>query len=91
VWRERTAKPWSWILLVVEVEFPDGTRVRALSIYQRQDYDEQRDFGLYMYEKWQPTWPAELIAWPNFGVPADWERAAVQFEAAFARTSRTER
>jgi protein-tyrosine phosphatase len=69
----------------VNVRFPDGTRINALSIYERKEHDDQRDFGLYMYEKWQPTWPAEVIPWPNFSVPADWESAAVQIEAAFAR------
>jgi hypothetical protein len=49
------------------------------------EHDDQCDFGLYMYEKWQPSWPAELISWPNFGVPTDSERAASQIEAAFAR------
>jgi protein-tyrosine phosphatase len=69
----------------VDVEFPDGTTVKALSIYERKEHDDERDFGLYMYEKWQPTWPAEVIPWPNFSVPADWDRAAEQIEAAFAR------
>ena len=69
----------------MDVEFPDGTRVTALSIYERKEDDDRRDFGLYMYEKWQPTWPAEVIPWPDFGVPADSETAAAQIEAAFAR------
>src|SRR5438477_12484560 len=42
-------------------------------------------FGLYMYEAWQPTWPDEVIPWPDFSAPDDWEKAATQIEAAFAR------
>jgi protein-tyrosine phosphatase len=69
----------------VDVEFPDGTRITTLSIYERKEHDDRRDFGLYMYETWQPTWPAEVIPWPDFSVPTDWEGAAAQIEAAFAR------
>jgi protein-tyrosine phosphatase len=69
----------------MDVDFPDGTRVTALSIYERKEHDDRRDFGLYMYEKWEPTWPAEVIPWPDFGLPVDREKAAVQIESAFAR------
>jgi len=82
--RQAPARP-RLILLGVEIELPDGTKIRALSIYERKEDDDWRDFGLYMDERWRPTWPAELIPWPNFGVPADWERAAAQIETAFAR------
>ena len=69
----------------MEVTFPDGTRVRALALAERDTDDEARDFGLYMDDRWAPTWPADLIEWEDFGVPADPERAAEQIEDAFAR------
>jgi protein-tyrosine phosphatase len=50
-----------------------------------------RDFGLYMDERWAPTWPAELIEWEDFGLPADPKRAAAQIRGAFARARAGER
>jgi hypothetical protein len=79
------------ILRVVDVEFPDGTRITALSIYERKEHDEWRDFGLYMYEKWKPTWPAEVISWPNFGLPNDWEGRGADRGGVRARKSWRER
>jgi protein-tyrosine phosphatase len=38
--------------------------------------------------RWLPTWPAEVIEWPDFGLPADGDRAADQIMAAFARARR---
>jgi hypothetical protein len=69
----------------VEVQFPDGTVVRALPLRERRETDEWRECGLYMDEKWGPTWPAELIEWEDFGVPRDAETAASQIRAAFGR------
>jgi len=74
----------------VDVIFPDGTRVRASSIADRRDDDRQRSFGLYLDERWRPTWPAELIEWEDFRLPVNRERAAAQIEAAFARARRGE-
>ena len=69
----------------MEVVFPDGTRVRASSIFERDEHASGRDFGLYMDPRWNPSWPAEIIDWPDFGVPADDERAAAQIRGAFSR------
>ena len=69
----------------MEVVFPDGTRVRASSIAERDERSSDRDFGLYMDRRWEPTWPAEIIDWPDFGLPADTTRAAAQIRAAFSR------
>jgi len=69
----------------VEVVFPDGTSVRASSIAERDDAAGRRDFGLYMDERWAPTWPAEIIDWPDFGLPPDGAQAAAQIRDAFAR------
>ena len=83
--RHRWAHLEPFIVPIVDVEFPDGTRIRALPISERRERDDQRDFGLYMDKRWQPTWPAEVIPWCDFGLPADHERAAVQIEDAFNR------
>ena len=69
----------------MDVTFPDGTRVRASSIFERDEHDPDRDFGLYADPRWQPTWPAEIIDWADFGVPTDGERAATQIREAFSR------
>jgi hypothetical protein len=69
----------------VRVVFPDGTAVDARPLRERKEEDAERDFGLYMDLRWDPSWPAELIEWEDFGLPGDPERAAGQIRAAFAR------
>jgi protein-tyrosine phosphatase len=69
----------------VEVIFPDGTRVLASSLAERDEHVSGRDFGLYLDTQWKPTWPAEMIDWPDFELPRDRLRAAAQIRAAFAR------
>lgn len=69
----------------MEVTFPDGTRVRASSIVEREEDDPSRGFGLYMDRRWEPTWPAEIIEWVDFGLPSDAARAAAQIQDAFSR------
>ena len=49
------------------------------------------DFGLYLDPRWEPTWPAALIQWQDFGVPAEPEVAARQITSAFARARSGER
>jgi Protein-tyrosine phosphatase len=70
---------------VTGVVFPDGTTVDACGLRDRQVKNPDRDFGLYMDPRWVPTWPAELIEWEDFGVPADGARAAEQIRAVFER------
>jgi protein-tyrosine phosphatase len=67
------------------VELPEGIIIRARPISQRDPDDDWRDFGLYCDPGWTPTWLAELIDWPDYGVPADSQRAATQICAAFQR------
>jgi hypothetical protein len=69
----------------VEVTFPDGTHVRASALVERDEQCSGRDFGLYMDRRWNPTWPAEIIDWPDLGLPADDARAAAQIRDAFSR------
>jgi hypothetical protein len=74
----------------VIVTFPDGSRVRASSIADRRADDPGRSFGLYLDSRWQPTWPADLIEWEDFGLPADAVSAARMIESAFERARRGE-
>jgi hypothetical protein len=72
----------------MDVVFPDGTVVRASSIRDRREHDPTRSFGLYLDRRWDPTWPAEMIGWQDYGLPTDSDRAADQITAAFARARR---
>jgi len=58
------------------VRFPDGTAIRASSISDRCVDDPERRFGLYLDAQWQPTWPAEVVDWEDFGLPENPELAA---------------
>ena len=49
------------------------------------------DFGLYLDARWEPSWPADLIEWQDFGLPRDPEAAARQVKSAFARAQFGER
>ena len=71
----------------VDVTFPDGTHVRASALVERDEQGSGRDFGLYMDPRWNPTWPGEIIDWPDFGLPADDARAAAQIRDAFSRAA----
>lgn len=65
--------------------FPDGSRVRACPLAERVVDDPDRALGLYLDRAWEPTWPAVLIDWPDYGVPADAEAAATEIVRAFDR------
>jgi protein-tyrosine phosphatase len=65
--------------------------VDACGLRERRSENPDRDFGLYMDTRWEPTWPADLIDWEDFGLPADRERAAAQIRAAFERARAGER
>lgn len=67
------------------VTFPDGTRVQASPLAERREDDPERIYGLYLDAHWAPTWPSDLVEWPDFGLPADREAAARQIADAFAR------
>lgn len=72
------------------VTFPDGSRVRASSLDERNPDDPERAFGLYLDSRWQPTWPAEVVTWPDFGLPDEPGAAARQIAAAFRRAQNGE-
>ena len=67
------------------VTFPDGSRVRASSLAERDSDDPERAYGLYLDGHWEPTWPAEIVVWPDFGLPDEPEIAARQISGAFRR------
>ena len=71
--------------------FPDNTCIIASPLAARQEDNPDRDFGLYMDASWAPTWDAELIDWPDFGLPADGPRAVEQITSAFDRARDGER
>ncbi len=73
------------------VVFPDGTHVMASPLSARSEDNEARDFGLYMDAAWAPTWDAVVIDWPDFGLPAQPERAAAQIREAYERAKAGER
>ncbi len=75
---------------MADVVYPDGSRVRASSVYERRAEDPDRAYGLYADASWEPTWPADVIAWRDFGLPEDPEVAAQQIANAFDRASRGE-
>jgi len=71
--------------------FPDATCITASPLPARKEGNPDRDCGLYMDASWAPTWDAELIDWPDFGLPADEARAAEQIVSAFERAKNGER
>ena len=72
------------------VQLPCGSRVRAAASYQRRERDPERDFGLYLDPHWAPSWPSEVVAWENLGLPQDFEAAAAAIRRAYARARRGE-
>jgi Protein-tyrosine phosphatase len=54
------------------VVLPDDTMVTAASFDSLNPYGghPQPDYGLYLDPHWQPPWEHDLLAWPDFGVPA---------------------
>jgi hypothetical protein len=67
------------------VVFPDGSRVQASPLSDRREDDPERKYGLYLDMQWNPTWPADVIAWRDFGLPEQPEVAAQQIADAFER------
>jgi hypothetical protein len=69
------------------VTLPDGTKLTAVSFYAPDPYARDRppDYGLYLDPSWQPPWPHDLLAWPDFGVPADEEAVTTALLALLDR------
>jgi hypothetical protein len=73
------------------VTFPDGTSVLASGWLERRRDTAAPDFGLYLDPAWEPWWPAVLLDWPDFGVPADAVVADREIRAAFERARQGQR
>src|SRR6185437_7043530 len=58
---------------------------RLRSLWRSSRFPTARACGLYLDAQWEPTWPAEMVAWPDFGLPDEPEVAARQIAAAFRR------
>lgn len=58
------------------VRLPDGTNVTAVSYDIGDPYrrDQPPDFGLYLDRRWAPPWEHDYLDWPDFGIPAKYER-----------------
>ena len=70
---------------MARVQFPDGTAVQAVGIRERRPENPDRDYGLYLDARWQPTWSADVVEWEDFGVPTHPVEAAEAICDAFAR------
>lgn len=75
----------------MKVTFPNGTVVRPASLGDRRESNPDRDFGLYLDAAWQPSWAAEVIDWPDGGLPSNSTQALRQIVAAFGRAKQGER
>ena len=73
--------------------FPDGTTVTGVSFVADDPYsrDEVPSFGLYMDQRWNPSWPHAHVDWPDFGVPNDAKafRSALEDLLGRARSGET--
>lgn len=60
----------------VKLTFPSGVSVLPSSMNNTRDAQAPApDFGLYLDWGWKPAWRAEFIAWPDFGLPTNYEAA----------------
>lgn len=57
----------------------------AVCFADRCEHHPSRDFGLYLDARWAPTWPAVVLDWPDFGLPANERDAVAQIRDAFQR------
>lgn len=76
---------------VAKVLFPDGTAVEAVGIHARVVDKADRDYGLYLDPRWQPTWSADVIEWADYGLPTDSDGAVETICEAFGRAKHGER
>ena len=72
----------------MKVVLPDGTVVTASALHDRVVDNPDRHFGLYLDAAWSPTWDADVVDWPDFGVPTDPTAAARSIAGAYERAKR---
>jgi len=71
----------------MKVRLPNGIVLTARALVERRARDPERDYGLYLDPAWRPTWPADVIEWPDFGLPSDPRAAAAAIAAAYRRAT----
>jgi hypothetical protein len=74
------------------VVFDDGTTVTAVTFFVDDPYtrDVLPSFGLYLDERWAPSWPHNHVDWPDFGVPMDGDALRVALLDLLDRARRGE-
>jgi hypothetical protein len=74
------------------VVFDDGTTVTAVSFFGDDPYSREGlpSFGLYLDERWAPSWPHNHLDWPDFGVPTDGDALLVALLDLLDRARRGE-
>jgi protein-tyrosine phosphatase len=68
---------------------PDGTLVRGRGLRDRPPDGPLPDYGLYLIgrprQRFEPSWEAVWIVWPDFRLPTDPQQAACAILEAFKR------
>lgn len=71
------------------IRLPDGTLVRGRGLRDRLPDGPLPDYGLYLVgrrrQRFEPSWEADWIFWPDFRTPSDPQRAARAILEAFRR------
>jgi hypothetical protein len=72
------------------VELADGTAVTAVSFLGDDPYARAAApaFGLYLDDRWDPPWPHDHVAWPDFGLPPDVDGLRIALVALLDRPRR---
>jgi hypothetical protein len=76
-----------------EVVLADDTTVRGVTFMGDDPYGRETvpSFGLYLDERWQPSWPHAHVDWPDFGVPSDIVVLTAALQDLLDRARREER
>jgi hypothetical protein len=72
------------------IRLPDGAWVRGRGLRRPPPPGPAPDFGLYLGTRrlragWQPPWPHEWVAWPDFRLPSDPDAAVAAIRALHRR------
>ena len=69
------------------VVFPNGVKVYASSMRDRENGEDAPDFGLYLDGGWNPSCMNHLVGWADYGLPRHWELAADMIVDAYRRAA----
>lgn len=67
------------------ITLPDGSAVRGRGVRYHMPEGPEPDFGLYLGVDFEPTWPHDWVAWPNYGLPRDALATAHRIEGIHRR------